>query len=161
MMTEIGYVEHLKSLCNDYVSKCNALSTRHRNQAKYALTWWNCLGIFNVMLTSAQALTMTVQTVYQSDNISIAVTGGIFAFVIAVSSRIQMSFSFNSLAIQHHQVADDYNELTHRFLLFLNEIQHGVYDTNDYDKMVLRFASIGEKSHLQSVYECKLLPCCF
>jgi hypothetical protein len=137
-----------------YIETCQVKTEQHRRNAKNALAWWNFLGIFNVCLTSAQALTMTIQSVYKSGNIEIAVTGAVFACVLAISSRVQMAFSFNALAIQHNQVSDDYDELIINLKMLLLE-----YNLHTHKTLVQRFISIQEKGHLQSVNECRYTKC--
>jgi hypothetical protein len=140
---------------NDYMQLCSEKSTYHRSQANYSSAWHDVLGIINVLLISSQALSMTIQTAYDVDSIGVAITGGVFAFVIALSSRISTSYSFNVLSLSHHIVADNYSELHEQFNKLLYE-----EDRSDLDMRIMRYISINEKTHLQYVIPCKLLICC-
>lgn len=144
---------------NEYVENCKTEGVRHRVQAKHCMRWWNLLGILNVVFSASQALAMTVQVSFNDSNTSIAIVGGSFACLIAISNRIQMSFSFNCLSAEHHHLADNFLELEQRFLLLLNDIEKEEYSEEDYEKCIERYISITEKTHLQNVAKLELTCC--
>ncbi len=153
----LNQLTHIAHKINEYIEICRVNTMFHRKQATEALKWWNFLGIFGVVLTSAQALSMTIETVLESSNLTIAVTGGAFAFAIAVVSRVQIAYSFNSLSIQHHCMADDYDELRQKLLFMLDGVDRNKFDERLYEIHISRFVSINEKNHLQTVTH--FFPC--
>lgn len=142
----------IESNTKKYIDECTTKAKYHRDNALNGLNWYNLLSITNVLLTSSQALVMTILSVYQSDDISIAITGASFAFVVAVFNRINTSYQFNVLSYQHNTVADDYLELSKFFEI---DVEEGLYH-----KHVLRFISITEKSHIPPIKKCHLLFLC-
>ncbi len=151
--------ETLLEKIGEYTALCNKKGDFHRNQAKHSLRWWNFLGVLNVLLTASQALALTIQASLEDDGKNIAIVGGTFSFCIAVFTRVQMSFSFNCLSIEHHHVADDYQELGQRFRLLINDIEKEEFKEDDYEKCVNRYISINEKTHLQTVTKLKIFCC--
>jgi len=144
---------------NDYVDVCKNKCYFHREQAKHSMRWWNLLGVVNVVLTASQALAMTIQASLSESSYSIAITGGVFACFIAIFNRVQMAFAFNCLCLEHHHLADNFNELEQRFLLLINDIEKEEFSEPEYEKCVNRYISINEKTHLQTVYHMKLCFC--
>lgn len=137
----------------EYTALTLQKSEYHKKQAAISLSWHNLLGITNLLIASGQALTMTLQTVYGSDSKDIAVSGGIFAFFGAVFNRIQMSFSFNVISVLHNQVSDDFMEIHSKFKNFNME-------NDEYYKLVDRYVSITEKSHIQTTRDYWFLAYC-
>lgn len=144
---------------DEHIKTCDEKGDFHRSQAKHSLRWWNFLGVVNVMLTASQALALTIQASLEDTGKNIAIVGGTFSFFIAVSIRVQMAYSFNCLSIEHHHLADDYQELGHRFKLLINDIEKEEFKEEDYEKCVDRFISITEKTHLQNVSKMKICCC--
>ena len=142
-----------------YIDLCEFKSSFHRDQAKNALNWFNILGIINVCLTATQALAMTILSVKKVEDTNVAITGGIFACVLAITSRVQSSYSFNSLSVQHNQLSDDFNELSGLFTFLIDDIELEVFNEKVYQQLVHRYISILEKSHIQPVRECYYVTC--
>ncbi len=151
--------ETLLQKIEGYTNSCNTKGDFHRSQAKHSLRWWNFLGVLNVVLTASQALALTIQASLEDTGRNIAIVGGTFSFCIAVFIRIQMSYSFNCLSIEHHHLADDYQELGQRFRLLLNDIEKEEFKEEDYEKCVDRYISVNEKTHLQNVSKLKIFCC--
>jgi hypothetical protein len=150
----LDHTSTIISKIGEYSNECLTKSQFHRKNARNAMIWWNFLGVLNVVLTASQALSMTIQAVNESEAKEIAITGGVFAFSIAISSRIKSSFSFNVLSLEHHHIADDYDELIHNFRLLLNDIDRNDFNEKIYEQYVHRFISVSEKSHVQTVKSC-------
>jgi hypothetical protein len=162
MMIENNHTNTILTKIKQYIDLCENKSIFHRNQAKNSLNWFNILGIINVILTASQALSMTVMSVIKIKDTDIAIVGGVFACVLAVTSRIQSSFSFNSLSVQHNQISDDFGELVELFMFVIDDIETDNYNEKVYQNLVHRYISIQEKTHIQTVRECHLLSldCC-
>lgn len=151
------YISSIKQTCGDYIDQCNIFSKQHRTQAKATKAYWDFFSVINVILVSSQALSMTILTVAKANEIDLAIVGGIFAFLIAIQSKIQSSFEFNVVSCHHHQIADDFHELSLMFFLLLSDIDKGSFHDCDYEKLVLKYISVVEKSHIPNVWESK---CC-
>ena len=143
-------------LRNNYIDQCSEKAVFHKKNADNALKWWNLMGISAVVITSCQALSMTILTVLQVPAVHIAITGAVFALIISILTRVQSAFSFNALSIQHNQLFDDFNELENKFKILDQE------GTNDvlYNEYVNRYISCIEKTHIQPVKDCVFLSCC-
>ena len=159
MLTARKNCKTLSDKIKEYIELCKEKGEFHRKQANYSLRWWNLFGIINVVLTASQALTMTIQAATGSDSVPIAITGGAFAALIAISGRIQLSFSFNCLSLEHHHLADDFDELVQKFTLLINDIEKEEYEEKDYEHCVNRYISVNEKTHLQAVTKLRLICC--
>ena len=142
-----------------YIDLCETKSSFHRNQARNALNWFNILGIFNVCITASQGLAMTILSVNKSKDTDIAITGGVFACILAITNRVQSSYAFNSLSIQHHQISDDFTELSGLFTFLIDDIELDIFNEKVYQQLVQRYISIQEKSHIQPVRECYYITC--
>lgn len=139
----------------EHINNCLTKSEAHRVNAKNAQKWHTLLTITNLIISSAQALTMTLQSVYGDNDKNIAVSGGMYAFLNVVFNRVQNSFNFNVLEVLHNQASDDYLELHNKFKALDIEA-----DENEYKNLVNRYISVSEKSHLYNVRECHLLTGC-
>lgn len=154
----LNYTDRIKN----FITECEIKGSFHKINAKNSLRWYNFLGIFNVVLSASQALVMTIQSVYNNTPQEIAITGGVFAFAITVFNRVQMSFSFNTLAILHNQLSDDFTELCQSFKLLLIDLENDTFDEHNYKILVQRLISIQEKAHIQEIKPCWFLGCfCF
>lgn len=138
-----------------YLEECKSKSLFHKKQSKNSLNWYNLLGITSVILTSGSALSMTILSVYKTDELSVAVTSAIFSFLLVVNGRISQAYNFNTLAILHSQLSDDFQELVVNF----NKLQVD-YDHKLYEITTNRMISVNEKTHIQTVRECRYLTCC-
>ena len=159
----ISYEEHMdnvKKKLEGYADQCRLKNVFHRKNANNGLAWHNTLGVFNVLMTSTQALAMTLQTINQNSSNAIAITGAAFALVIAVSSRVEKSYAFNEVSIHHHNLADDFEELLQSILIILNDIDRNIYDERELEIIIKRFVSITEKTHVQPVSDCLFLLKC-
>ncbi len=150
--------EYPMTLLNQHVEYCKEKVLFHRHQADSALAWHNFLGVGNVILTGAQALTMTVQTTLQCDNATVTITGGSFAFLLAILNRVSISYNFNVLSVLHNILADDFNELVILFTKMLGSSE--TFDKDEYEKLINKFIAINEKTHLQTVRDCIFFNFC-
>lgn len=144
----------------EYTTTCNTKGEFHRDQAKHSSRWWNFLGVLNVVLVASQALALTIQASLGDSGKNIAIVGGSFSFCIVVFNRVQMAFAFNCLSIEHHNLADDFQELGQRFRLLVNDVEKEEFEEKDYENCVNRYISVNEKTHLQNVSKMKIFYCC-
>ena len=104
-----------------YIFECEEKAKYHQKQSQNALNFHNLFGIINVTISSSQMLVMIFQGTFSVENVVLAVTGGSFAFVSLIFSRLSMSYNFNSLSVLHSIVSDDFFELAQNFRLLLND----------------------------------------
>ena len=138
----------------EIIKDCQDKSKYHRQQASYANNWFQLISLTSVVITALQALVMTLETVYNTDNVSVTVTGAVFAFVLAIFNRINTSFQFNVVSVQNHYIADSFVELQKLFEMLDEE------DQALYRQYMQRYVSIIEMSHLLPVCKSRLLFCC-
>ena len=121
----------------------------HRKQARNSLNWYNLLNLVFVVVACVQPLSMTLMLSFNCTNAAISICGSCFSVVIILVNRIVLSFQFNVLNVQHHQIADDLQEIIN------------LYETEDSNYLNRRYLSIIEKSHIQEIRDCPLFFCCF
>lgn len=139
-----------------YVKLCEDKKLFHLSNAVSANKWFNLFNFIGVFLSASCGLSMTILTVLETDNINVAVVGGTFAFLIAVSSQIQKNYGFQILNYMHADLANDFTELESSFII-LNSKSHN-YD--DYEKLVLRYLGVNAKTNIASVRKCNDFFCC-
>ena len=130
----------------------------HRENSNSALQWYNANSIVNVILSGAQALAMVIMGSLSIDNTDIAITSAVFTFFIMIINRIQASFQYNVLSVQHNVIGDNLNELCQDFKLIQEDPERMIY----YQLYINRMISISQV-HLQSVRKCWVFNifCCF
>ena len=126
-------------------------SDYHTIHAANSLQLWNFLVILNSALSSLSILALTIETLLNTSNIVIGITGGSFTFLIAVITKIQWSYNFNCLNILHGQLSDDYKELIEEFEGLSSKLESGILDPVDYEIHIHRYIYLNEKAHLQPV----------
>ncbi len=147
------------SRIENYISECETKSLYHKQNASNALKWFNFTGILGVVISAGQALTMLIESSVETDATIIAITGGCYAFVLAIFARVQTSFSFNTISLEHNHLSDNFVELHQNFQLLLNDIEAQRFDENIYNLYVNRYISVNEK-HVPEIPDCFLLSCC-
>lgn len=139
----------------NYINNCKLKIDYHRINAKNSNSWNNFLGIFQVILTAGSALLTTCLAVFKTEENVVLITSACFSCVIAIFSRVQTSYSFNLLTLQHHSAFDDYSELLRDFSMLDPE----QFDENVYKLLTHRYISVIEKSHYMPIRSCIFLDC--
>ena len=160
MLTPHSLKDSIIDRISGYVLKCEEKLKFHQQQSINALNFYNLFGIINVSLSSSQFLVIMIQGILGSSNITLAITGAVFAFAALIFSRLSMSYAFNALSVQHSNVSDNFTELAQQFKLLGSDLEKDAFDEVKFELYVHRFISVTEKSHLQTVRECRLISCC-
>ena len=139
-----------------YIKLCFDKKIYHIQNAISANKMNNMFNFINVVLSAGTALSMTVLSVVEASDLNVSIIGGVFAFSIAVMNQVQKNYGFQILNYQHAEIANDYTELESEFTI-LSGKQH-TYD--DYEKLVLRYLSINNKTNITAVRHCGDFFCC-
>ena len=151
---------HLQNITNrtiNYIKECSKLSEYHKTQGINATSWHFFTGMLLTISISAQVLSLTIMTCLGVQSMYIGITGGVFAFITGIITKVKHTYAFDVLAFQHNQVADDFNELASQFSLVHNDIERDSLSENDYEDNIIKFSTIKEKAHLKSVRDCKCM----
>lgn len=153
-------LENIKKEITNYVKKCKENGNYHHTMALRANEWYNLMNMVGTILNAGQALAMTAETVTGVSSNNVAITGAVFAFVNAVTSRIKDSYEFNMLGAKHQRVANDYFDTEKILTTILMEINR----TNEYEERWLnqniqKFISICQIAPNQPVRKCSLFIC--
>lgn len=159
MINDYKHLENVTNRTINYIQECNKLSEYHKIQAINSMNWHNFTGILQTVVISSQVLTLTIMTTLGTNSVSIGITGAIFGFLTGVITKVKQSFVFEVLALQHNQVADDFNELASHFNLLHNDIERESLSEGSYEHHIIKFSNIKEKAHLKSIRDCKCITC--
>ena len=154
MLSDESQAIHLKNIStriDKYIEECNEEIKMHEKQGLENLRCWDINNVFNTILAAGQGLALTIQTVNGDSASQVAIVGGAFTFFIFIVTRIQFSFGFNALSVQHNQLADDFKELSENFSLLINDIEKNEFNEALYEQYIRRFVSIIEKGHIPKV----------
>lgn len=145
---------------SDFISKCTDKINYHKNQSIQCRSWNNAVGLILVILASSQALLMTILPIYQLPSSSVAITSAVFSFLIIVWSKIRENYQFLALSIQHDHICTEFVDLHYNFTMNLIQYSDDMFDAREYEKNVIRYSSILNRSHLQHVSDCRSIFCC-
>ena len=135
--------------------ECKNKVDMHTRNAQSSRGWNNTLSLLGVILSAGTALAMTIMTVEKANNIALTITGAVFAFSISITQKIKESYNFEVLSFQHNSAADDFHDLYFGFMNLANK-----FDEVEFEKLMVRYVSLCQKYHLQSIKDCKIF-CCF
>jgi len=98
-------------------------------------------------------------TAMKTEDAHVTVVGSVFAFAIAINSRLSSFYELKVLASKHYEACDEYNALKHIFNSLEIDHESGRLVTNEYDSACKEFIRISKYTHLESCSG--LNHCCF
>ena len=137
----------------EYKKKSHDKYLQHTKYARASNHWHSFLEILGLTLTAGLSLSTVVLTALKADNMTVAITSGVFSFFISVAQRVQTSYNFISLEVKHHVVADNFYEVYWALECLDPE------DVHQYDLIMSKYLLVSQK-HTQPVKECAIF-CCF
>lgn len=144
----------------DYINKCKQKINYHKGQLINAKAWDNAMGLIIVILSATQAFSMTIMTVIGSSAFEIAIVSGTFSLVVIIFSRIKESYQFLSLHYQHSHICEEFTDLHYNLTKSLNNFNNETFNSSEYEKNIVKYSVILNKSHLQHINNCRSLFCC-
>jgi len=146
---------------NEHVDACKDKMKYHTKTSQSCEHWNNSLNILGLILSAGLALTMTIMTVVGQTNISVTITGAIFAFFITINQKISSSFNFPYLQAKHQQSMDDYIDLQYSFSSLITDLERQEFEIKEYETLINRYISVSQRSHIPEVRECVFYKFCF
>lgn len=131
---------------NGYIEIVSERIKFHSIQARHALAWHQFFSVLGVVLTSSQAFLMLLLSINGVDGVGVGIAGGAFAAILAITSRIQTIYYFNTLSVMHSNLEDDYVELL--------EVLNGGPDETLFNHCIARYVAITERSHIIELCAC-------
>lgn len=139
---------------NDYIEDCESQLSMHRSAGRRYTRLDQINSGIGIILTAGLSLTMTIVTALKLEDIQITIIGSVFAFAIAISSKVASIYDFRVLASKHYDASDEYNTLKFVFeSLKLDTIMERLND-NEYESACKEFIRVSKWSHLDTCNGC-------
>ena len=144
----------------EYIEKCKTKINYHKNQSIQSNSWNNALSLITVSLAATQALATTIMSVIDSSADEIAIVSGVFSLVIIIASKVRENYQFLSLHYQHDHICKEFIDLHYELLKCLNDYNNDIFDHAVYEKNIIKYSVIINRSHLQHISNCRSVFCC-
>lgn len=142
-----------------YMVRSKRKAYYHKLMALRAKEWYNFFSIGSVVLTSGQALTMTVQYATGMESLGITITGGVFAFAITVHNAIKNNFKMHTLSVRHQEISNDFFEVGELLDQMIQDVEYGEFNEKYYTQIVSRFISACQRGPGQPVRRSCFMLC--
>lgn len=153
-------ISSVRDNCQAHIDKCIEKVKHHQKNSTSAKHWDNFLSFNNLLLSASTALTMTILTSFSASAVTVTIIGAIYAFLLTINNKIRDEYHFLALYYQHINSLDSFGELEIIFRDLVSKIDTGHIITRDeLQTAVAKFESVKQKSHVQTVKECKFFCC--
>lgn len=146
----------------ELIKSCDLKAQKHMKNSLNARKWRNFLEFGTSLVAASASLTMPLLAITGSDALAVAICGNLFVFVNVIIGALKQTFGFITLDYMHGNLSNEFSAMEAELRAFQRrrDVEAGINDELELEKLIARFHGIQARSNIQSIRDCPTC-CCF